>query len=172
MTAQMGERLILDGEETSMLSCPAIPENDPRIEYGPDPGVILITCNWRNYLGTWEIKDRRLYLVALTGRHRLRETGPILADWFSGTLRVPKGEVLQYVHSGFASTYETELFIEIERGTVRDTLTIDYRWPGYSQLMEFAGERPVSEVSDDDIAFDPSEYESIGFERGDIEFPE
>ena len=80
MTAQVGERLILDGVETSMAFCPPLPEGHPRI-FEPGPGdlaqdtadfVVFTTACWRGYVGTWEIKDGRFYLVAMRGRIRLR----------------------------------------------------------------------------------------------------
>ena len=47
----------------------------------------------------------------------------MFADWYSGTLRVPLGEMLAYVHGGFASTFERDMFIEIVRGKVTTTYT-------------------------------------------------
>lgn len=135
MTAQIPEQLILDGEETSMAFCPDLPEGDPRIEErrlerlpidAPD-AVLGSTACWRRYQGTWEIRDGRFYLVDIRGCFRLREGVPILADWFSGILRVPRGEMLQYVHMGFGSVYEQEVHIKIEEGLVVATRVIDNR---------------------------------------------
>ena len=135
MTAQVHERLILDGEETSMAFCPPLPDGHPRI-LEPQPGEVIgdaagillaTTACWRGYQGTWEIKDDRFYLVGLRGRLRLREGDPILADWFSGVLRVPKGELLQYIHMGFGSVHEQEVHIKIEKGMVVTTRVIDNR---------------------------------------------
>src|SRR6266571_8893586 len=90
MTAQIHEKLILDGEETSIAFCPPLPEGHPRIfQAGPEE-VIRSTGCWRGYQGTWEIKDGWFYLVALRGRFQLRQCDPLLADWFTGVLRVPK----------------------------------------------------------------------------------
>jgi hypothetical protein len=66
-------------------------------------------------------------LVGLRGRFQLRNGTPVLADWFSGVLRVPKGERLQYVHMGYGSVYEQELHIKIDNGVVVKTRTIDNR---------------------------------------------
>lgn len=44
-----------------------------------------------------------------------------MADWFSGVLRVPQGELLRYVHMGFGSVYERELHISIDKGLVVST---------------------------------------------------
>jgi hypothetical protein len=135
MTAQIHERLILDGEETSMAFCPPLPDAHPRIfKPGPDEVVrdegdfiLGSTACWRGYQGTWEIRDGRFYLVGLRGRFQLREGDPILADWFSGVLRVPKGEMLQYVHMGFGSVHEQEFHIKIEKGVVASSRVINNR---------------------------------------------
>ena len=129
MTAQMYELLILDGEETWMSFCPPLPDEHPRIFYDPeelDSGFAHTAC-WRGYQGTWEIRDGRFYLVGLQGRYQLRDGDPILADWFSDTIRVPKGDMLEYVHAGFASVYEREVHIKIENGVVVKTRSIDNR---------------------------------------------
>ena len=85
------------------------------------------TACWRRYLGSWEIKDKRLYLCELTGRWRMTSKKPIFADWFSGLLCVPEGELLTYVHLGFASVFEQELLIDIEDGIVLDSWIKDNR---------------------------------------------
>src|SRR5438552_11429156 len=126
MTAQLHEKLILDGEEVSMAFTPPLPEDHPRI-FEPEPGsvvrdpddrILMSTACWRGYQGTWEIKDGRLYLLDLRGRRQLREGGPILADWFSGVLRITKGARLKYVHMGFGTVFEQEIHIKIEKGMV------------------------------------------------------
>ena len=133
MTAQVHENLILDGKETSMAFCPPLPENDSRIillkddeieDYG---GIIFSTACWRAYIGTWEIKNDKFYLVNLEGRYKLNSESAILADWFTGTLRIPQGEMLHYVHMGYGSVFEQELHIKIENGKVTKSKTIDNR---------------------------------------------
>jgi hypothetical protein len=127
MTAQTCEKLILDGVETSMACCPPLPDGHPRI-YEPSSEIDYIDSScWRGYIGTWEIKYGRFYLVDLCGRLTLREGEPIFAEWFSGVLHVPKGDLLHYVHQGFLSVYEQELRIKIENGVVVDTQIIDNR---------------------------------------------
>lgn len=135
MTAQIHERLILDGEQTSMASCPDLPRDHPRLlqrsseaalANGED-SILFSTACWRGYQGTWEIEDDVLYLVDVRGGWILRGEGRLEADWFSGELRVPRGELLNYIHMGFASTYEEELILTIEEGAVVDRQVIDNR---------------------------------------------
>ena len=41
---------------------------------------------------------------------------PVFAEWYSGELRIPEGEMIQYVHGGYGTTYERDQLILIERG--------------------------------------------------------
>lgn len=134
MTAQLHEILILNGEEISMAFCPLLPETDPRIVELTDDeidkySIIFSTACWRQYGGTWEIKDNKLYLVNLDGRFKLTGKTPIFADWFTGTLIVPQGEMLEYVHMGYGSVYEREVHIKVEKGIVTNSKTIENRNP-------------------------------------------
>jgi len=42
----------------------------------------------------------------------------IKADWFTGKLVIPQGKLVEYVHVGYASTYERYILIGIENGNV------------------------------------------------------
>ncbi|MDM8516537.1 hypothetical protein QUF76_10080 [Desulfobacterales bacterium HSG16] len=132
MTAQMHEELILDGEKTSMAFCPPLPENDSRLvalkdDELEDNGMFFSTACWRRYVGTWEIRGGKFYLVDINGIYKLSGTSQIFADWFTGTLRIPKGEILQYVHMGYGSVFEYETHIKIEKGIVTKSRVIDNR---------------------------------------------
>jgi hypothetical protein len=134
MTAQIHELLLLDGEWTSMAFVPPLPEGHPRIGVASEerrraaPSLITSsTACWRQYRGSWEIKDGRFYLIAVEGRYELKGEGPLFADWFSGVLRVPRGKVIAYVHMGFGSVFEEELHIVVEKGLVKATHVIDNR---------------------------------------------
>ena len=135
MTAQIHEILIYDGNKTSMAFCPPLPEDNPRIKRLTDEeieerdasGLIFSTACWREYLGTWEIKEGRFYLVGLKGRYRLKGSEPLFADWFTGVLRIPRGELIQYVHMGYGSVFEEEVHTKVEQGIVTETKVIDNR---------------------------------------------
>ena len=43
----------------------------------------------------------------------------VFAEWFSGEIRVVLGKEIQYVHMGYGSTYERDLFFGIEKGVVK-----------------------------------------------------
>lgn len=139
MTAQFHEKLILEGEETSMAFCPPIPTrrseiivlNDDEIRADSAAGTtnsfVFSTACWRQYIGTWELKDGYLYLVRIDGRFKLNSPEPLFADWVTAVLRIPDGELLHYVHMGFGSVYAFETHLKIENGVVVDERRIDNR---------------------------------------------
>ena len=127
MTAQIAENLRYQGEDVAMCTNPlgdyfAMGGVNPRFESN-------CTALWRGYVGSWEIVDERLYLVGLSGTLEdgtyatLATVFPdfpdrVFAHWYSGTIRIPQGKQLQYVHMGYGSTFERDLFLEIERGVI------------------------------------------------------
>ena len=136
MTAQAAETLILDGQEVAMSFCPGFPEDHPRIaESRYVSGRYLHTGCWRQYRGTWEIRDDRLYLVSIAGKFRLRRGQPLFAEWFSGTLRICRGELLQYVHMGFGSVFEEELLIDVDQGVIVESRVQDNRGKVHDPFM-------------------------------------
>ena len=139
MTAQFHEKLWLEGKETSMAFCPPIPIDHPRIvaltneqiRQGIDAGEIaslmFSSACWRGYVGTWELKGGKFYLVDLNGRFKITSDEPIFADWVTAVIRIPDGDLLHYVHMGFGSVYEFETHLKIESGLVIDERRIDNR---------------------------------------------
>ena len=130
MTAQIAEKLHYQGEDVAMCTNPlsdyfALGGLNPRFESN-------CTALWRGYVGRWEIVHGRLYLVELTGtledgtESSLATIFPdfpdrVFAHWYSGTIRVPQGKQLEYVHVGYGSTFERDLLLELERGVVKNT---------------------------------------------------
>ena len=131
MTAQALETIIYNGEEYGMAS-------EPLSDYLEKTKILFIsphTALWRGYYGKWKIENNRLFLVELkayiTGH---QEVGldflfpgeqKVFADWFTGTIRIHQGEILQYVHMGYESVYEKDLIIEFEKGIVKNKYVID-----------------------------------------------
>lgn len=133
MTAQFPEWLIYEGEQVAMFS-------DPLGGYLRTSGKTLNfdsshSARRRGYTGTWEIKDGRLYLVELSAITEVdglvsylgtlfpESPEEVFADWFTDTIRLPQGKMLEYVHHAYASTYERDLFIEFDKGVVTQTYT-------------------------------------------------
>jgi len=112
MTAQIAERLRYQGEDVAMCTNPlsdyfAMGGTNPRFESN-------CTALWRGYVGSWEIIDDRLYLICLNGtledgtEASLETIFPgfpdrVFAHWYSGTIRLPQGKQLEYVHMGTAA---------------------------------------------------------------------
>lgn len=130
MTAQIAEKLIYEGREHSMCSLPLHAYS----ELGGKLPAFAFNCTalWRGYVGTWEIVGQRLYLIGLTGTLEDGSTASleavfpgfpdrVFAHWCSGTLRIPEGRMLDYVHMGFGSTYERDRFLRFEKGVLVET---------------------------------------------------
>lgn len=128
MTAQASELLIYGDKEIRLCS-------NPLSLYLKQSGISFVSPNtacWRGYIGTWEIIEsegiERLYLVELSA-HRTYEDvvgvsdifpgfDRVFAHWFTGELRCPQGELLNYVHGGYASTYEYDLLMDFKQGVL------------------------------------------------------
>lgn len=135
MTNQVQEKLIYEGKEYSIPFCLPFPDDDPRIkelgsgEMDDSEGIYTSTACWRQYIGTWEIKAGRLYLIKLEGKYKLAVDETIFADWFSGEISLPQGELLDCnVEAGFQLKYEQELIIKIAAGIVTETKAVDCNW--------------------------------------------
>jgi hypothetical protein len=128
MTAQIPETLILDGQELAMCSEPL----GDYFRFSGTRPALAETCTalWRGYVGTWEIRDDRLYLIGIAGEYQdgspvtLDSLFPgyperVFAHWFSRTLRCPRGGQLEYVHMGYGSVYEEDLLLHVERGVLK-----------------------------------------------------
>ncbi len=119
MTAQISEKLLYKSEIHAMCTEPlsmymALGGNTPEFQFN-------CTALWRGYIGSWEIIDDKLYMVGLTGTTKdgseanLATVFPgfpdrVFAHWFSGEVRLPQGKLLHYVHGGYESIYERDLF--------------------------------------------------------------
>lgn len=138
MTAQFSEDLTYKGEQLSMQTEPLAPFLDA-MPFPPAFQDICTAC-WRRYVGHWEIEKDRLYLINITAHWedgtpvRPYHLFPgcyekIFANWFTGTIKCGQGELLNYVHMGFNSTYERDLMLEFEEGVLVDTHVRDNTIP-------------------------------------------
>lgn len=130
MTAQISEILYYKGDSLSMRATP-LSDYFELMGISPDFQDRSTAC-WRRYVGKWEISLDRLYLIGISATYEdgsevtLGDFSPgfdsrVFAHWFSGVLSVPQGDVLKYVHMGFATMFERDLLISIEQGVVVDT---------------------------------------------------
>jgi uncharacterized protein (TIGR02996 family) len=128
MTAQISETLRFRGSDRAMCAEPLRPLLDRGHVLPLEEGGC--SALWRGYVGEWEVRDDRLFLTGLLlgfgsrvppdeGLRRAfpdAPTGGVFADWCDDWLRVPDGEELQYVHMGYASTYERDDFLGFRGG--------------------------------------------------------
>ncbi len=45
----------------------------------------------------------------------------VFAHWYSGTIRIPQGKMLEYVRMGYGSIYERDILLEMEKGVIKST---------------------------------------------------
>lgn len=95
------------------------------------------TGNWDGYTGEWEIKDGKLYLRKVIIKmlenqkyinHEVqgletffadyKTNNGILASWFSGKIRLGRGDVIRLGDMGFDRNYKEESVLTIEDGVI------------------------------------------------------
>lgn len=145
MTGQTPERIIVDGRPRSLYADPLYRLlASRRIDLHNYGNAGWSTACHRGYCGTWQIIDRRLYLVHLNLmcpdeapiptelRTRLVRAAqcsdfPIPAVWFNGRLRIAIGRRLVYSHHGWSSCFERERVIAFVSGEVKRDREVDTR---------------------------------------------
>ncbi|HZW13300.1 MAG TPA: hypothetical protein VFF81_08940 [Noviherbaspirillum sp.] len=127
MTAQFSEGLHYKDKLHSLFTLPLEPYLDLSQTRNRLEGIHSHTACERRYVGIWKIIEDKLYLERLDNvsgdilpldRFFKDQSAPIFAEWFSGELRCPKGELLKYVHFGFGSIYERDLIITVRNGVI------------------------------------------------------
>jgi len=152
-TAQEPDILLIDGKEVELNTNPLaawIKANPGRM---PE-GHAGFTSKWRGYIATFEVAKGKLWLrkvgvrfnagKAGAGEYELRDVLPqlfpdrreVIADWYTGTLIVPKGKLVEYVHMGYGSTWERYLVVWVDKGEVRKQLELSA-----AQFIELRKER-------------------------------
>lgn len=119
MTAQVFQYLLYNGLETGMA---ANPLNNYFKTLKEIPNFISrFSCNMNKYNAAWEIKENKLYLIEFSAYLSFNPTvevdieylfpgqKEVFAEWYSGTIRVPQGEVLKAVHHGYETVFERDL---------------------------------------------------------------
>jgi hypothetical protein len=139
MTSQAHEKIIIDDNIELMATCPELPVYSSQIiELHEEiiDSIFNTTACRRQYIATWKISCDKLYLMSIEGKYNLSDNQPIFAYWFSGLLKIQQGEILKYIHCGYASTYERELHITVEKGLV-------------TEMFNFKNQKPSLSVTDD-----------------------
>lgn len=138
-TGQITERINENGIDKGLagrlleLDDSSFPKLKERI-----PAGMVSTALWRGYIGHWKIKNDSLFLdsvlVSDNSSDTLRFIPAVIddiyaarrtpsgyfADWVTDTLRIVSGDIVRYVHMGWASDWENEEFVTVEGGLVKD----------------------------------------------------
>jgi len=126
MTAQISETIVYQNKVRALMSCPL----DALFSLGhmQNPFSHASFGLIRGYIGHWEIHHDRLYLTGIYNEtdfstnnlHKLFEgyDERVFAHWYSGTLRMPEGKLLEYLHLGFGSQYERDVVLKVKRGRI------------------------------------------------------
>lgn len=132
MTVQFGELLVYKDVVTAMTAEPLrlYLLARPEIEF-----VAPSTACWRGYLGRWEIKNNKLYLIGLKATLKgFKKVGidylfpgqeEVFADWFTGTIEIPKDEMQKYIHSVYESKYDKILRLDFFQGKYQGNILVD-----------------------------------------------
>ena len=124
MTAQLHENMIYEGQDVSMFSFPGFPENHPRIIELTDkqiwakgePRRVSSNC-WRGYIGSWEIKEAKLYLLKLERDYELEVDEPLFADWVTAELHIIMDSDFPELRAGLVGGEKIERVV-IKNGVV------------------------------------------------------
>jgi len=150
-TIQKPDKIIYNGKEYALHSNPMesyfekYPDKRPRREE-------MSTALWRGYVATFEVKDNQLYLkdIEIQDGDTIDAKGYRVSKWtsvlnevfpnqefvkvdrFTGLLVLPEGEMGDYAHTGYASTYEHYILLEFENGNLKRKKLF-----GYEEYEEF-----------------------------------
>jgi len=138
MTAQALERITYLGKRYSLRSLPLdsyFSDAHPKPDFG---AITLSFCSacWRGYVGSWEIDGDQLLLIDILLPFSESEQSllhlvsaqkpPIVANWYTGELRLQKGEPLRYDFD-WSAIYEEEIVFNVERGVIVSSHIVDHR---------------------------------------------
>lgn len=139
-TAQFGDYMIVNGKSQEIFSNPLEPYlREHKTPMFQNAGGC--SACWRGYQATWDIFDEYLHIIGLKACTCSPNDKPILlkkifpkmqgdkikATWFSGEIRIPLGKELEYVHMGYGSIYERDLFLKFEKGKLIEKRVVDNR---------------------------------------------
>ena len=143
MAAQKADIIVMDGEKMELYTNP-LEDYWAKGRKKRPPFYALVVCR-RGYIATWKIDTDQLFLTDIEGdienkslfsnkakkctlKTLFKKHGQegVKAEWFSGKLRIPRGNMTQYEHSGYDSRFEREIIITINKGNVIKVATLDY----------------------------------------------
>ena len=142
-TGQEGDIIYIDGEQWELLGKPVYADSvlSRELKEALPKGRGFTTSNWAGYTAYWSIQQEQLCLDSIL--YEIYDHDPkksrtqclssdtlyrvfskyvdgkrIIATWFDGDIRLAKGDMMYYVHSGFERNYENERFVTLDHGKV------------------------------------------------------
>lgn len=144
----------------------------------------ISSANWRGYLASWKIDAGNMLLIDVTieiyneaeERHETKsilyelfpDSNSIKARWYSGALIIPHGEMTNYVHMGYGSSYESYIVIRIKDGVVVDYQDFagsefekykEKKFQAFKETLDF--QKQLNELTTGE--YDWSEEEALNF---------
>jgi hypothetical protein len=123
MTIQVGDILSYNGEKTTIATEPLKSYLKTRSDVG---FIFKSTALVRGYIGTWEIRNKKLYLTSLVGfienneqvdlNYLFPKKTEVFANWFSGDIRIPEGKLLEKINLGYESVFEKDRILSFKEG--------------------------------------------------------
>ncbi len=124
MTIQIREKINYNGVLKEIDSMPWIDFKNPNIIPNNN---LLEHCHssacWRGYIGSWLIKDEKLYLTKIAGKFKMLNDEPLFSEWYTGSFVIhEKITVLNYRE--IQDTYDN-IKIEFKEGIVISSTRIE-----------------------------------------------
>lgn len=183
-TAQVPDLLIVDGKEFALNTNPLESQLEQK-QWKPPEEAMTSTANWRGYVATWEVKEGKLFLkeVAIMvsdpksdGKYRRKvitsdlypDVPEVHAAWYTGALIVPDGNMTEYVHMGYGSSFDHYQVFRVRAGQVIERLSMtDAQFGAYKEkkFAEFRKTETYKKAYADFLkeAPDLGETHAIGF---------
>lgn len=138
LTGQTPDRIVFKGKEYALNANPLETYFEKYPEKRPKKGMVS-TALWRGYIAHFQIEDQKLYAKdiqiqvsvdvteesytskwASAYKQVFPDGKKKLIDWYSGILILPYGEMVNYVHMGYASEYSNYWLLEVENGNLNE----------------------------------------------------
>lgn len=144
-TAQTPDKIIYRGKQYMLHSNPLEAYFEKNPDKRPTSGMTS-SALWRGYVATFEIADNALMLKDIEimvskktedgsfdydWKSVIADVVPsgtkLKIDWMTGILVIPHGEIVDYVHMGYGSTFENYILIEVSNGDFVKAKEIGYK---------------------------------------------
>ncbi|MCV2370053.1 hypothetical protein [Roseateles oligotrophus] len=133
-TAQIPDTLLFLGETAPIYSAPLLPIAKDKQYYSrirPFLGEGTCSASWHGFRANWSIERDQLILLSIQsepcsdspkaiplGAIFIGRTAPLIADWYTGRVILPRGEILKHDLFSGRHLYERYRVFQIERGLV------------------------------------------------------